>query len=221
MKKTLMLLVFGLATFFALNVQAQEETNSPWSTGLDIYSSYIWRGLKFGNGVAFQPSVKYEKGGFTFGGWGSASSSDWEAFEADLFAGYSFGAVSVNLTDYYFGGDWTNFGGMHYLEPAVNVGLEKFSFMGAYMFLPETDDKDFGEEGDVYLEASYTFPNVTLTLGAGDGQYVRHGDFNICNIKLSTSKDVKITDSWTLPVSGSVTLNPSTGGFFVAAGLSF
>lgn len=222
MKKTFKILFLGLATFFALNVQAQEEEkSSPWSAGLDIYSSYIWRGSKFGTGVAFQPSVSYEKGGFSAGAWGSASSGDAEAFEADLYAGYSFGAVSLTLTDYYFGGDWTSYSSNHYLEPMVGVSLGNFSFTGAYMFLPETDDKSFGEEGDAYLEAAYSFANVSLAVGAGDGQYTAYDGFNICNITVGTSKDVKVTESWTLPVSGAVTLNPTTGGFYIAAGISF
>ena len=42
MKKTFKaLLVFGLATIFALNVQAQDEASeSSWSMGLDLTSTY-------------------------------------------------------------------------------------------------------------------------------------------------------------------------------------
>ncbi len=222
MKKTLKLLVFGLATFFALNVQAQEEeASSSWSTGLDIYSSYIWRGAKFGEGPAFQPYVEYSTGDFAIGAWGSVNSSSTESMEMDLYASYSIGAVSLTLTDYYFGGDWTEYKSMHYLEPSIGVSLGDFSFTGAYMFLPEDGDAKFGKNGDTYLEAGYSFGSVDLALGAGDGQYTDNGDFKICNISLGTSKEVKVTDSWSLPVSGSVILNPSTGGFFITAGISF
>lgn len=220
MKKTLTLLVIVLASTFAFNVQAQEKTSSSWDTGLDIYSSYIWRGAKFGSGPAFQPYVEYSTGGFALGAWGSVNSSSDESMEMDMYASFSAGPVSFTLTDYYFGGDWTEYSMNHYLEPSIGVSAGSFSFTGAYMLLPETDTEKFGASGDTYLEAAYSFPNVDVTLGAGDGQYTDNGDFKICNISVGTSKEVKLTESFSLPVSGSVTLNPSTGGFFIAVGIS-
>ena len=64
MKKILMITasVLLLMTFIP-SVNAQEEEASKWNAGLDIYSSYIWRGLKFGTGAAFQPSVDFTAGG--------------------------------------------------------------------------------------------------------------------------------------------------------------
>ena len=220
MKKTFTLLVIVLASTFAFNVQAQEEASSSWDTGLDIYSSYIWRGAKFGSGPAFQPYMEYSTGGFALGAWGSVNSSTDESLEMDLYASYSAGPVSFTLTDYYFGGDWTEYSMNHYLEPSIGVSVGDFSFTGAYMLLPESGEDSFGSQGDTYLEAAYSFSNVDLTLGAGDGQYTDTGDFNICNITVGTSKEVKMTESFSLPVSGSVTLNPSTGGFFIAVGIS-
>ena len=75
MKKILMITasVLLLITFIP-NVNAQEEESSPWSASLDIYSSYIWRGLKFGSGPAFQPSGEFSTGGLSIGAWGSVNS---------------------------------------------------------------------------------------------------------------------------------------------------
>ena len=222
MKKTFKtLLVFGLAVIFALNVQAQdEESASSWDTGLDIYSSYIWRGAKFGSGAAFQPYVEFSTGDFAIGAWGSTTTDEMDGFEMDLYASYSAGPVSFTLTDYYFGGDWTEYKYNHYLEPSLGLSAGDFSFTAAYMFLPDMGN-GFGDDGDVYLEADYSFGKVDVALGGGDGQYTDDGDFNICNISVGTSKDIVVTDTWTLPVSGSVILNPSTGGFFITAGISF
>ncbi|HYQ58802.1 MAG TPA: hypothetical protein VEP89_15785 [Draconibacterium sp.] len=227
MKKTLliaasMLLLFVVSTS---NVKAQE-----WSTGLDIYSSYIWRGAKFGSGPAFQPYVEMSAGDFAIGAWGSVSGSIDESLEMDLYAGYSIAlsessSLDLAVTDYYFGGDWTEYSSMHYLEPSVSLGLGDFSLTAAYMFLPEAEMEDgsttsFGEEADLYLEAGYSFGSVDLGFGMGDGQYTDDGDFGVCNIMLGTSKDIEVTDTFTLPVSGAVILNPSTGGFFITVGIS-
>jgi hypothetical protein len=233
MKKKITLVVFALLAICSLNLSAQEEEKkSPFSTGVDIYSSYIWRGSKFGTGAAFQPNVKYNNGGFTLGAWGNISTGSNEAFEADLFATYAIGGLSATVTDYYFGGDWTKYKTMHYLEPSLSYGISNFTLTAAYMFLAGTDAVEnesegtkFGSDGDTYLEAAYAFKHAKLTLGAGDGQYTRTGDdpegkFNICNIGIGTSKEIKLTDSFSIPVSGAVILNPATGGFFITVGLS-
>lgn len=226
MKKILMITASVLLLIsFIPNVQAQEE-ESNWSTGLDIYSSYIWRGAKFGSGPAFQPSVEFSTGGFAIGAWGSVNSSTDEALEMDLYASYAVGGLTIGLTDYYFGGDWTEYKTMHYLEPSLSYSVGGFSLSGYYMFLAGTEasedmeETSFGSEGDMYFEAGYSFPNVDFKLGAGNGQYTTDGDFGICNLSVGTSKEVKLTESFSLPVSGAVILNPSTGGFFITVGIS-
>lgn len=235
MKKTLLITtsLFLLLLAIAPAVNAQDE-ESPWSAGLDIYSSYIWRGAKFGSGPAFQPSVSFATGGFEIGAWGSISASTDEALEMDLYAGYSFalgenGSLGITVTDYYFGGDWLE-GSNHFIEPLVSVGLGGLSLTGAYMFMPEGSVTASGDEnsGDLYVEASYGFKNFSIGLGAGEGQYTMHedengeakDDFGICNINIGTSKEINITETFTLPVSGSVILNPATGGFFITVGIS-
>lgn len=235
MKKTLLIAAsLLLLVAFSPKVNAQEEVESPWSAGLDIYSSYIWRGAKFGSGPAFQPGVSFATGGLEIGAWGSISASTDEALEMDLYAGYSFalgenGSLGITVTDYYFGGDWTD-GASHYFEPMVSLGLGGLSLTGAYMIMPDGSTSANGDDnsGDMYFEASYGFKNFSIGLGAGEGQYTMHeddngdakDDFGICNINIGTSKEIPITESFSLPVSGAVILNPSTGGFFITVGIS-
>ncbi|WP_163322239.1 TorF family putative porin [Draconibacterium mangrovi] len=220
MKKTLLITASLLLLFVVSisNVKAQEV-----STGLDIYSSYLWRGAKFGTGAAFQPGVEFSAGGFAIGAWGSYSTGSEEAAEADLYMGYGFdlgenASLSFTLTDYYFpGSDWTE-GESHYFEPMVSLGVGAFTFTAAYM--EGLGDDEINTTSDLYLEAAVSAGPVDITLGGGDGQYTDDGDFNICNIMVGTSKEVQITESFTLPVSGAVMLNPSTGGFHIAVGIS-
>jgi len=213
MKKTV-LIAASLLLLVAITprVKAQE-----WSTGLDIYSSYVWRGTKFGTGPAFQPSLEFSAGGFAIGAWGSYSAGDVESPEADLYASYGFdlgesSSLTFTLTDYYFPGTSWMEGTSHYIEPLVNLGLGAFSLTGAYMMNDGA--------GDIYLEAAVAAGPVNLTLGGGDGAYTVDGDFNICNIGISTSKEIKITDSFSLPVSGAAILNPSSEQFHIVVGIS-
>ena len=228
MKKILMITasVLLLVTFIP-TVNAQEEEGSSWNAGLDIYSSYIWRGIKFGTGAAFQPSVDFTAGGFTIGAWGSFSTGDTEAAEADLYASYGFNlgenaSLSFTVTDYYFPGSAYFESTSHYIEPLVNIGLGNLSLTAAYMFYESAANGS----GDIYLQAGYAAGPVSITIGGGNGQYSledaedEEDKFAISNIGIGTSKEIKITDSFSLPISGSIILNPSTEQFFVVVGIS-
>jgi uncharacterized protein (TIGR02001 family) len=228
MKKILMISAgLLLLITFIPNVNAQEE-ESKWNAGLDIYSSYIWRGLKFGTGAAFQPSVEFSTGGFAIGAWGSFSTGDSEAAEADLYASYGFdlgenASLSFTVTDYYFPGSAYFDKNSHFIEPMVSLGLGGFSLTAAYMFYDGAGNGD--ASGDIYLQADYAIGAVNLTLGGGNGQYSFEDDggddkFSISNIGIGTSKEIKITDSFSLPISGSIILNPSTEQLFVVVGIS-
>ncbi len=47
-------------------VKAQdEESKSNFSVGADVYTNYIFRGTKLGQGPSLQPSVKFVTGGLT------------------------------------------------------------------------------------------------------------------------------------------------------------
>lgn len=208
MKKIYALIVLVVLVVSSMNLKAQE-----WSTGLDIYSSYIWRGAKFGSGPAFQPYVDYTTGGLSVGAWGSVNASTDEALEMDLYAGYAFDfGLGITVTDYYFGGDWMDFGGMHYFEPSISYETGNFSVLGAYMIGDGV--------ADAYAELGYGFENVSLFVGAGNGAYTADGGFMVCNVGVSTSTEIPLTEKFSLPVSGSVILNPSTGGFFCTVGIS-
>lgn len=226
MKKTLLIAanMLLLITLTAPQAKAQE-----WNVGLDIYSSYLWRGTKFGTGAAFQPSVEFSKGGFAIGAWGSYSTGSDEAAEADLYIAYGFDlgentTLSFTVTDYYFPGSLWMDGESHSIEPSVSLGVGNFTLMAAYMEGLGSDDPikeaRANTTSDIYIEASYNAGPVDITLGGGDGQYTDDGDFSICNIGIGTSKDIKLSESFSLPVSGAVILNPSTEGFHVVVGIS-
>ena len=228
MKKTLLFVssLLLMLTVFTPNAKAQEV-----DAGLDIYSSYVWRGIKFGEGAAFQPWVEFSSGGFALGAWGSYCVSDNEAAEADLYASYGFdlgenASLSLTLTDYYFPGttgapvSWME-GENHFFEPMVSIGAGAFSFSAAYMFY-DGAGKEGDASGDLYLEAAVTAGPVDITLGGGNGAYSGKDDlgFDICNIGVSTSKEIKITDEFSLPVSGAAVLNPAYESFHIVVGIS-
>ena len=217
-----LLIVFVSIVSF-VNINAQESSTS-FDAGADLVSNYIWRGTKFGTGPALQPWVEFSAGNLAVGSWGSFGFTDNEAAEADLYLSYGFDfGLSIGLTDYYYPGsdyfDYSTATGSHGFE--VNLGYEIAGLsLGANYMLNEAPGAGTAG-GDMYFELGYSIESVSLFVGAGDGWHTSTGDFAVCNVGMSVSKSLEITESFSLPLSGSIILNPETEQFYVVAGLSF
>ena len=61
---------------------------------------------------------------------------------------------------------------------------------------------------DLYFEAGYSFGIVDVFAGAGNEVYTTDGNFNLVNVGLTVTKEIKFTDHFSLPVYGSIILNP-------------
>lgn len=205
-----------------INLNAQTETS--FDAGGDIVSNYIWRGTKFGTGPAIQPYVEFSAGNFAIGSWGSFGFTDNEAAEADLYLSYGFDfGLSVGLTDYYYPGtpyfDYSSASGSHGFEVNLGYEIEGFSIGANYMLNEAPGAGTAG--GDMYFELGYSFESVSLFAGGGDGWHTTSGDFALCNIGLSVSKEIPITEKFALPVSGSMIWNPDREQYYVVVGISF
>ena len=232
-----------------VTLMAQEEEDKPYSfsAGGDLVSSYLWRGTKFGTGPAIQPYAEFSAGGFAFGGWGSYCFTTNEGAEADLYASYSFDfGLSFGITDYYFpgsykqrlmadstiaseldGAEWFDFSkesGSHGIEINVGYEIKGFSIAANYMVNEAGGAGTTG--GDTYIELGYSTDHFGVFLGAGNGWYAveEEGEddlFTVCNIGLTASTEIQITEKFALPVSGALILNPNTEQFHVVVGISF
>lgn len=212
-------------------VKAQEETESPFSVGADVVSGYVWRGTKV-HGASIQPSLTYSVGGLEVGAWGAyeIAAISGVPSEADLYLSYGFDfGLSLGVTDYYYPGgegyfEFSDSAGTHAIE--LNGGYEIGSFSLSANYILNEAAWAASSGGDVYFELGYSFSNIDVFVGAGNGWHTTFEDngddvFAICNIGVATSKEVKITDSFSLPVFGSVSLNPDRQEFNIVAGISF
>ena len=244
MKKIIfaLLLLAGSAHVFA---QEAEETasKSSFDLGLDVQSRYIWRGIQLGNNsVSFQPWMEFSSGGFSIGAWGAygLGGDSGNLNEADLYATYAFSdAFSVTLTDYFFPGDsgyfvnYFPYNEGHVLEGMVSfAGTKDFpiaifvatNFAGAIKYDDNGSEKS---AYSTYVEASYstTIGETEFGIFAGgvfaddNGYYLTDGE-GIINLGISAAKEVKITDSFSLPVNGKLTLNPDAKNLYLTFGFS-
>jgi hypothetical protein len=213
------LLVF--LSLLSTGLLAQEEKKH-FSTGADFVSSYIWRGTLYGTGPHIQPSLEFNAGPLTLGGWASVDFAGYN--EADLYFSLALPAgFKLGMTDYYYPGlnyfDVTKINGSHAFE--INAAFSKGGLsLAANCILNEAGNAG-SAGGDMYFEASYAFESMSLILGAGDGWHTGNGKFNVCNIGIGTSKEIKITDSFNIPVSGQVIINPHREKLYIVVGFSF
>ncbi|HOU31393.1 MAG TPA: hypothetical protein PLL94_03810 [Bacteroidales bacterium] len=222
--KFLIAVVVLLFEINLLNLQAQEQEvqNQKFNVNVDLYSNYIWRGSKLGTGPAVQPSVKFSSGGLTIGVWGSFDADGYT--EADPYFSYSFPfGLSLGMTDYYLPDlplfETSAASGSHALE--MNGGFTKGGFsLSANIILNEAGGIA-SAGGDKYFQIGYAFKYVNIFAGAGDGWHTSDGEFNLCNIGIGSSKVIRITDSFSVPLTGQIIFNPDKEKLFLVAGFSF
>ena len=221
-----------------------------FSYGADVVSSYIWRGFTENTTPNVQPTASFTYGGLTLGAWGSES-FDGKYKEVDFSVAYAFNNLfSIAITDYdwntlqtgtlkygnYFA--YKNDSTGHVFEGTISyAGVKAFPLSVSVNTMFYGADKKISSDGtklenaySTYVELGYPVAkNAKLSVGglytsAKDGLNaygVTQKGFNITNIALRVNKDIKITDSFTLPVYGIVGFNPEALSSFFVAGVSF
>lgn len=209
----LFVIVFLLAGTFSSKAQ---DSKGAWTAGADLVNSYIWRGSQAGL-FSIQPTVKYVDGGFSIGAWGSGDLTTGAPQEADLFALYSFkSGLSLGVTDYHYNSSMLFAKKVHAIEANLGYAVGKFSLSGNYIF-----NSASGSVGDdKYFEAGYQFSTVKLFVGAGDGWYTNDASFQVCNIGISTTKNLKFSESFSIPLTGSIIVNPNKEQIFYVVAIS-
>jgi hypothetical protein len=226
MKKMYNYIVISLFVLSFGTVSAQVSV----SGGADFVTRYVWRGLDFGNSFSVQPSLALSAGGFEAGFWGSYPFTNTSngSEEMDLYLGYAVGDFSVIVTDYYFPNSGLKYGkykepGAHTIEVGLSYGgSEAFPIsIAAYMNVYNDDDNT------IYFELGYSteVSDVGIDLfvagtPGGDGAYYGTTDFNLINIGITASKEISITDQFSLPIFSSYVLNPNLEVAYLIFGLS-
>ncbi|MBW6501019.1 MAG: hypothetical protein K0B05_06445 [Bacteroidales bacterium] len=224
--KTIFIIILCKLLFSGL-VFAQEEPENKFNTGVDFYSNYIWRGSVFGTGPAIQPSLEFVSGNFAMGVWGSFDAHGYQ--EADLYLNYNlFPGLVIGFTDYYYPAlryfDYSSISGSHAFEASLRFERSGFSLQANYIINQAGGAGSLG--GDKYFEAGYDFGSFNIFAGAGDGWHTYDpetgtGRFNVCNVGIGTTRTIKVTDSFKIPLTGQIVINPDQEKLIIVAGFSF
>ncbi|MDR1119961.1 MAG: hypothetical protein LBM08_03495 [Dysgonamonadaceae bacterium] len=234
MKKIIVTIV---VIVFTLGIKAQEKSDLDFSVGADLVSSYVWRG-QFQTGAAIQPALALNVAGFSLSAWGSVDVLG-IGKEVDFTLGYEISGISLALTDYWWAGegvykyftyDSNKTDHLFEMTAGYTLPLESFPLSLSWNTFFSGADKKLDNAGkkvqaySTYIEATYPFFIKNIALDAAIGLTPWEGGYSakteVVNISLKASKEIKLTDSFSLPAFGQIILNPNREGIYFVFGLS-
>ena len=238
--KKIVLLAMGLVMSMTAMAQDEIENENKVETTIsgDIVSSYIWRGQDLGN-VSLQPTLGIGYKGLSLTAWGSVglTNSD-DTKEFDLTLAYETGGFNIGITDYWFnaGLDPENRYFMYNAHSTnhvfeANIGYD-FGFASLQWYTNFAGNDGVNKSGkraySSYFEVNVPFKLATVdwTATAGAIPYATSfyndwtSGFSVTNLALKATKDIKITDSFSIPVFGQVVANPRTQKAYLVLGFT-
>lgn len=234
MRKIKVLAICAIAVLAVSNIKAQG-----FSTGADIVSSYVWRGIPQDlptvgtpsplGSPNIQPYASFTTGKLTLGSWASSSFTG-NIKEVDLYATLAISSkFAITVTDYYYNfaaqPNYFKYSGGtgHVFEGTLAYTGSAFSASINTMFAG-ADKKVNGDNAlSTYVELGYQIaPVAKIFLGGSLGESVTYGTtgFGITNLGIKVSKSIAITDKFSLPVYAIVGANPYAKSTFFVAGVT-
>jgi hypothetical protein len=236
MKKVKRLWLMAIAVLMSTAATAQESESVETTIAADVVNQYIWRGVDAGN-VSLQPTLGVAYKGLSLTAWGSVGlteSSDTKEFDFTL--GYTTGGLNVGITDYWFsvGQDpdaryfkYDAHGTNHVFEAFVGYD---FGVLSAQWYTNFAGNDGVNKDGkraySSYFEVNAPFRLATCewtaTLGAVPYATTTYGTtgFAVTNIGLKATKDIKVTDAFSVPVFAGVIGNPCAQKAYLVFGFT-
>ena len=227
MKKIVIIAMGLVASATAL---AQDKVEA--TIAADFVSQYIWRGLDCGH-VSIQPTLGIAYKGFSLSAWGSVGFKSEDTKEFDLTASYTTGGLTVAVTDYWFDDPEPRYfyynahSTSHVFEASVAYDFGLLSAAWYTNFAGNDGLTPSGKRAySSYVEVNAPFRLATCewtgTVGAVPyaTTFYDTSDFAVTNVALKASKDIKITDTFSIPLFGQVIANPSSQKAYFVVGFT-
>ena len=230
------IVLFAMGLVMSMTTFAQDEIEATISG--DIVSQYIWRGQDLG-GVSLQPTLGLAYKGLSLSAWGNVGlANPDDTKELDLTLAYTIGGFNIGITDY-----WTNAGldpdNRYFMYKAhstnhvfeANIGYD-FGFASLQWFTNFAGNDGLNKNGkraySSYFEATVPFKLASVDWAATAGAVPYATDFYngwtsgfaVTNVALKASKDMKITDTFSVPVFAQVAANPCSQKAYLVLGFT-
>ncbi|MBR2234574.1 MAG: hypothetical protein IJ892_05920 [Prevotella sp.] len=228
--------IFFMAMLCAIGMSAAAQDEIETTMGADVVSNYVWRGQDLGS-VSLQPTLGVGWRGLSLAAWGNVGLSDPDdSKEIDLTLGYTLGGLNIGITDYWVSKDGLDPQGRYFKYDAhgtnhvfeANIGYD-FGFASLQWFtnFSGNDYKDDGKRAySSYVEASVPFKLATVDWTATAGavpaatDYYGTTGFAVTNLSLKATKDIKVTDAFSIPVFAQFVGNPCSQKAYLVFGLT-
>ena len=227
------IVLFAMGLVLSATTRAQEIETTIRG---DIVSSYILRGQDLGS-VAVQPTFGVGYKGLSLTAWGSYGlTNPDDTKEFDLTLAYTSGGFNIGITDYWFsvGLDpdaryfkYDAHGTNHVFE--ANIGYD-FGFASLQWYTNFAGNDGYNKDGkraySSYLEANVPFKLATVdwtaTAGVVPFSTTSYGTtgFAVTNLALKATKDIKVTDSFSIPIFAQVVGNPCSQKAYLVLGFT-
>jgi hypothetical protein len=231
------IVLFALGLVASATALAQDEKEKVETTvAADIVNQYIWRGLDCGN-VSIQPTLGIGYKGLSLSAWGNVGVSKDDVKEFDLTLGYTTGGFNIGITDYWFsvGGDdpdnryfkYNAHSTNHVFEANIGYDFGVASIQWFTNFAGNDGENKNGKRAySSYAEVAVPFKLATCDWTATAGvvpyysTYYGTTGFAVTNLSLRADKEIKITDSFSVPVFGQVVANPCSQKAYLVFGFT-
>lgn len=224
---------FAMMLVASATAFAQDEVETTVSA--DVVSQYIWRGQDLGS-VSLQPTLGVSYKGLSLTGWGSVGLTEpADTKEFDLTLAYTIGSLNIGVTDYWFDniGPETRYfkydahGTNHVFE--ANIGYD-FGFASIQLYTnfagndgtKKDGKRAYSSYGEIAVPFKLAAVDWSATIGAVPHYTTSYGTtgFAVTNVSLKATKDIKVTDSFSIPVFGQVVANPCAQKAYLVFGLT-
>lgn len=231
--------IFLIGILLSCSVVKAEELPSKTSVNMNfkLVSKHLWRGNHSGTAPTIEPTIEIQNGRFTVGAWGGYA-FDNSYQEVDLYVQYSTSLFQLGIYDYYCPSsdysdsdffDFDSDKSVHAFDFIAKFnGCEKFpiSVLGSVMVYGEMDRKDNNDQRySTYVEFGYSSKiggrkfDYALGFTPFDGMYA--DEANLVNASITTYDEIKFSESFSLPVKGSLTLNPASEKLYLTFAVTF
>jgi hypothetical protein len=229
------IVLFAMGLVMSMTSLAQDEIETTISG--DIVSSYIWRGQDLGS-AAIQPTLGVGYKGLSLTAWGSyglVNTADTKEF--DLTLAYTTGGFNIGITDYWFDRNGLDPEGRYFKYDAhgtnhvfeANIGYD-FGPLSLQWFTNFAGNDGTNKDGkraySSYMEVVVPFKlsaiEWTATAGAVPWSTTSYGTngFAVTNLSLKATKEIKVTDTFSIPVFGQVVGNPCSQKAYLVFGFT-
>ena len=239
-------IVLLVLPFMAMPIMGQEKPHEEalpafvkdveTTIAADVVSQYIWRGQDLGN-VSLQPTLGVGYKGFSLTAWGSVGLSEpKDTKEFDLTVAYTIGRLNVGVTDYWFdagldpdnryfkyGAHETN----HVFE--ANIGYD-FGLLSVQWFTNFAGNDGVNKHGhraySSYMEVTAPFRLATCDWTAAVGavpyatSFYNTNGFAVTNVSLKATKEIRVTDTFAIPIFGQIAANPRSQKAYLVVGFT-